>query len=274
MSMYQAGTDGPIDTRHLSDDRAEAAAMSAGLRAATARKDEALADDVVHPAHYTNERFGGIECWDFARHFPYLTGNAVKYIWRHEDKADPIKDLRKSLQYLDEFGGGDDAGRYAVLPGHEAHVDSLLARMAGYLDARDTPDVYLALRSIAKGRINEARSFVADELKWREIKRDEAAAEAAEIAEANGGLAEAAPRRFVESGGVLGLIGSIVTVPGSLFKSRVKVAATGRLAEITAITPSGATYTLVHEGPGGEGATRVSVAHGALVELVHAAVDQ
>lgn len=57
-----------------------------------------MSDAVTHPSHYTR-RFG-IECIELTRHLSFCAGNAVKYIWRHLDKGQPLEDLRKAEQYL------------------------------------------------------------------------------------------------------------------------------------------------------------------------------
>lgn len=61
-------------------------------------------DNVNHPAHYTQ---GGIECIDAIQasmsveEFKgYLKGNALKYIWRYENKNNPVEDLQKAMWYL------------------------------------------------------------------------------------------------------------------------------------------------------------------------------
>lgn len=63
-------------------------------------------DDMVnHPAHYINGPKHSscgepIECIDIAEKMPFNIGNAIKYLWRHEDKGAPIQDLRKALWYV------------------------------------------------------------------------------------------------------------------------------------------------------------------------------
>ena len=60
-------------------------------------------DNVNHPEHYTR---GGIECIDAieasmepAQFLGYLKGNALKYLWRYEDKGG-IEDLEKCQWYV------------------------------------------------------------------------------------------------------------------------------------------------------------------------------
>jgi arginase family enzyme len=67
------------------------------------------ADPVNKPEHYTQ---GGIECIDAiqasmtAEEFKgYLKGNALKYLWRYQNKGKPEQDLKKSAWYLDRLSG-------------------------------------------------------------------------------------------------------------------------------------------------------------------------
>lgn len=62
-------------------------------------------DIVNHPSHYTQ---GGIECIEAIEasmtpeeYYGYLKGNALKYLWRFENKGNPIIDLQKCRWYLD-----------------------------------------------------------------------------------------------------------------------------------------------------------------------------
>ena len=57
-------------------------------------------DIVNHPPHYTQHP-SGVECIDITEHFNFCMGNAVKYIWRADQKDNPIEDLRKARWYLD-----------------------------------------------------------------------------------------------------------------------------------------------------------------------------
>ena len=64
-----------------------------------------MPDMVNHPPHY---RRGGMECIDaieaMIEGWPagtaYRLGNALKYLWRHRDKGDPLESLKKSEFYL------------------------------------------------------------------------------------------------------------------------------------------------------------------------------
>ena len=66
-------------------------------------------DPVSRPEHYCS---GGLECIDWIRAMlteeefnGYLKGNALKYIWRYDqkDKENPKQDLRKAIWYLDKL---------------------------------------------------------------------------------------------------------------------------------------------------------------------------
>lgn len=64
-------------------------------------------DAVNHPSHYT---FGNIECIDAieASMKPdefrgYLKGCILKYMWRYENKEEPLQDLKKARWYLNKL---------------------------------------------------------------------------------------------------------------------------------------------------------------------------
>lgn len=58
------------------------------------------ADQVNHPKHYTGHP-SGVECIQITEHMGFNLGNAVKYIWRCDIKADAVKDLRKAAWYIE-----------------------------------------------------------------------------------------------------------------------------------------------------------------------------
>lgn len=75
-----------------------------------------MSDPVDHPQHYT-DRVPGIECIDVTEHFPFSTGNAIKYIWRAELKDNYIEDLKKARWYLDrEIKRAEGASSRAAVP--------------------------------------------------------------------------------------------------------------------------------------------------------------
>lgn len=55
---------------------------------------------VDHPKHY-NAHPSGIECIDVVEHMGFNLGNAMKYIWRCDEKRDAIEDLKKARWYID-----------------------------------------------------------------------------------------------------------------------------------------------------------------------------
>ncbi len=56
-------------------------------------------DPVAHPGHYTSHP-SGIEAIQITEHMGFCLGNAVKYIWRADLKADALEDLRKAAWYV------------------------------------------------------------------------------------------------------------------------------------------------------------------------------
>ncbi len=62
--------------------------------------DGAHYDSVNHPRHYTAHP-SGVECIQITEHMGFCLGNAMKYIWRADLKADAIEDLRKAVWYIE-----------------------------------------------------------------------------------------------------------------------------------------------------------------------------
>ena len=61
------------------------------------KKDQA--DPVNHPTHYTSHP-SGIECIQVTEHMGFNLGNAIKYLWRADLKADAIEDMKKAVWYI------------------------------------------------------------------------------------------------------------------------------------------------------------------------------
>ena len=57
-------------------------------------------DPVNHPKHYTQHP-SGVECIQVTEHFNFNRGNAIKYIWRADEKGRELEDLKKARWYLD-----------------------------------------------------------------------------------------------------------------------------------------------------------------------------
>lgn len=54
---------------------------------------------VAHPPHYTSHP-SGVECITVVEHMGFNVGNAIKYLWRADEKGAPIEDLRKAAWYI------------------------------------------------------------------------------------------------------------------------------------------------------------------------------
>lgn len=57
-------------------------------------------DPVNHPTHYTSHP-SGVEAITITEHMTFCVGNAIKYLFRHEHKGQPIEDLEKARWYID-----------------------------------------------------------------------------------------------------------------------------------------------------------------------------
>ena len=56
-------------------------------------------DPVNHPKHYTSHP-SGVECIQITEHMGFNLGNALKYIWRADEKGNAIEDLEKAAWYV------------------------------------------------------------------------------------------------------------------------------------------------------------------------------
>jgi hypothetical protein len=56
-------------------------------------------DDVNSPAHYIKNGFEVIDIIEAFR-LNYQLGNVVKYVLRHQEKGNPLKDLKKARWYI------------------------------------------------------------------------------------------------------------------------------------------------------------------------------
>jgi hypothetical protein len=64
------------------------------------KKDIKNSDPVNNPSHYKSHP-SGVECIEVTEHLNFCIGNAVKYLWRCDDKVNPIQDLKKARWYID-----------------------------------------------------------------------------------------------------------------------------------------------------------------------------
>lgn len=56
-------------------------------------------DAVNKPRHY-NVHKSGVECIQITEQLNFCLGNAIKYIWRADEKGNAVEDLKKSVWYL------------------------------------------------------------------------------------------------------------------------------------------------------------------------------
>lgn len=55
---------------------------------------------VDHPVHYTSHP-SGVECIQITEHMNFNVGNAIKYLWRCDQKGKHLEDLKKARWYID-----------------------------------------------------------------------------------------------------------------------------------------------------------------------------
>lgn len=69
---------------------------------------DAAPDFINHPPHYTKHP-SGVECITITEHMGFNIGNAIKYLWRADEKGAALDDLRKAIWYInreiDKRGG-------------------------------------------------------------------------------------------------------------------------------------------------------------------------
>jgi len=59
-----------------------------------------ITDKINHPFHYTSHP-SGVECIQITEHFSFNIGNAIKYLWRADEKGAPLDDLKKAGWYIE-----------------------------------------------------------------------------------------------------------------------------------------------------------------------------
>jgi len=59
-----------------------------------------ITDKINHPPHYTSHP-SGVECIQITEGFSFNIGNAIKYLWRADEKGAPLDDLRKAGWYIE-----------------------------------------------------------------------------------------------------------------------------------------------------------------------------
>jgi hypothetical protein len=59
-----------------------------------------MIDPVNSPPHY-NSHPSGVECIQITEHMGFCLGNAIKYLWRADEKGKAVEDLKKARWYID-----------------------------------------------------------------------------------------------------------------------------------------------------------------------------
>lgn len=79
-------------------------------------------DEILEPDHY--RWIPNIECKDVVKYFPFMLGNAIKYIWRAGRKGDKLKDLRKARECLDnEIRDLEAAETFCTCPANHPRIN-------------------------------------------------------------------------------------------------------------------------------------------------------
>ena len=108
-----------------------------------------MTDNVNHPSHYADN--GPFECIELTQRYDFCLGNAIKYLWRHNDKGRPLEEqsrARKKVQReIDRMG---EPGSH--LPGDEGRSARLsgidFAHMAGFWHALDVGNLDMMKQAI------------------------------------------------------------------------------------------------------------------------------
>lgn len=58
--------------------------------------------DNINPQHYKSHP-SGVECIQITEWMCFLSGNAMKYLWRAGQKDDKIQDLEKAKWYIERL---------------------------------------------------------------------------------------------------------------------------------------------------------------------------
>lgn len=106
---------------------------------------------VNHPAHY-NVHPSGVECIEVVRLCSYNMGNAIKYIWRYEDK-DGHRDLSKARWSMQDILSSGEAHH----PPHKAKV-----KLARVIAAETDPLRTTVLYRIMHGQLNAAIQAISE----------------------------------------------------------------------------------------------------------------
>ena len=110
MPIATSNTIVELDTQDLDDGKnTEEVALEYLNRVKTGLEGIARREAVNHPPHYNQgniEVIDAIEDWGL----DFNAGNVVKYVARHQHKAEPLEDLLKARWYLDRIIEGFENG--------------------------------------------------------------------------------------------------------------------------------------------------------------------
>lgn len=100
------GTSSILPLPHNEDEWTARSGICLEFIARTERRSEkAVLADIVgadHPHHY-NAHPSGIECIELVKYLDFMSGNAIKYIWRAGEKGYQQQDYAKAIWYLKEL---------------------------------------------------------------------------------------------------------------------------------------------------------------------------
>jgi len=98
-------------------------------------------DNVNHPEHYTQHP-SGVECIQITEHMGFCVGNAIKYLWRHEQKGG-VEDLKKARWYIDrEIGRQENVNETDFVKNQEGPdtLDDDQPSLADLVDWNEAPE--------------------------------------------------------------------------------------------------------------------------------------
>lgn len=122
-----------------------------------------MSDNVNHPDHYGA---GPFECIELAGLYPFMGGNAIKYVYRHR-AGHGVEDLKKALWYLDH--ARPDDLRPAV--GRDVVHAMRLLRVLEHADFQDMAPFWKGIWELAVGHdsgLTRARRAVARRIRLME----------------------------------------------------------------------------------------------------------
>lgn len=125
-----------------------------------------MTDNVNHPSHYADN--GPFECIELTEQFDFCVGNAIKYVWRHNDKGKPVEDLSKALWYLNRET--NRIGGTIYVPSSEPLLHKLIVTdfvgMSDFWYALDVGNLYNAIDAVQKRLDTVAATMPQDTLAY------------------------------------------------------------------------------------------------------------